>query len=66
MLEQTFEITSLGKAAAELQATPASIRKAAAAIGLAPTVIISSIPYFTPSDLDKIREHLAAKKQQTT
>ena len=61
MFVNTSSISSIGRAAALLQAMPNRIRAAADKLGIKPAVRINDIEHFDDADLQRIREHLAAK-----
>lgn len=57
-MQATVEITSIGKAAAELQKPVSAIRRAADELGIQPSHLINSVPHFAAADLERIAEHL--------
>ena len=57
-MQATVEITSINKAAAELQQPTSAIRRAAGELGIQPSHVINSVPHFAAVDLERIARHL--------
>lgn len=62
-MDPTLSITSIGKAAAELQAPVSQIRQIARALSIVPEMVINDIPHFRTDDLERIAAEVRCPQQ---
>lgn len=62
MSAQTIAVVSIGQMACRIQQMPDVIREAALQLGIAPSMRLNGVDHFDESDLERIAEHLQAKR----